>query len=276
MHRRAAHASCKLRDQGRRDAPPPDLAADASSRSDHQHLRQRIPTLLPDSSGNVPGATSTGTSGLPGAAAKPSSPARAWPSNSNPCGPQMRTSGASSIPGDKAESPMYAADGAWGGIEAQPAATQQGATLRGADSVDDAELGVIAAGSSLDGGKQEHKAWDAGEDLPRCIILFPTSVCTVTPSGSCNIFIFAGEITELPRWWEGVEYRYRVQSGAATVTSGVMNRPPSSALTGGGRPPGRSSVSLAQGLLSQPSVRLRKTIATTNEEGDVIAVNAQK
>lgn len=83
-------------------------------------------------------------------------------------------------------------------------------------------------------------------------------------------YVSAGEITELPRWWGGVEYRYRVDPEASGHGAGLI-RAPTLVLADRGQSSG-----LTRGLLSQPSVRFRKTINTMDGGGDLIAVNAQK
>jgi hypothetical protein len=87
-----------------------------------------------------------------------------------------------------------------------------------------------------------------------------------------------GEIDELPRWWDNITYRYRPERPAAAGAA-----PPASLVGAGGTSylqscgGGMSREDMrSQGLLSQPSVRFRKTINTVNEEGEVLAVNAQQ
>ena len=68
-----------------------------------------------------------------------------------------------------------------------------------------------------------------------------------------------------------MEYRYRVNPEASGHGGEGLIRAPTLVMADRGKSSG-----LTQGLLSQPSVRFRKTINTMDDGGDLIAVNAQK
>ena len=83
--------------------------------------------------------------------------------------------------------------------------------------------------------------------------------------------MISGEISELPRWWSGIEYRYRAPVARVSSHMSVDK--------------GQGSINLLdvpkkQGgeasLMTQPSVRFRKTINTDDGYGGYVAVNAQK
>ena len=94
----------------------------------------------------------------------------------------------------------------------------------------------------------------------------------------------AGCINELPRWWDNITYRYQPNAaydpGSAPASAAPASRfasqrvPPPLSLSLAAAPSSRMLL-VSQGLLSQPSVRFRKTINTKGPEGEVMAVNAQ-
>lgn len=90
----------------------------------------------------------------------------------------------------------------------------------------------------------------------------------------------AGCITELPRWWDNINYRYQPNAADDPDRAPTPSAPASRftsqplSLSLAAAPPSRNLL-VSQGLLSQPSVRFRKTINTKGTEGEVMAVNAQ-
>ena len=99
------------------------------------------------------------------------------------------------------------------------------------------------------------------------------------------------EITELPRWWGGVRYRYQPVLDQAAIEGSTMAPPQSASADRDSttRPAGECVGSLLSmpttrpagegvgSLLSMPSIRYRKMVNAVDAlTGEVFAVNAQK